>query len=89
MGLGLPSITIAFKSTAITAIQRSQRGIVAMVLREDDPTTFKTGLGFFWNLTPKICFLGNYTYNMKYFDKNNIRTTYNQHSFSTGIIWKI
>lgn len=42
MGLGLPSITIAFKSTAITAIQRSQRGIVAMILREDDPTTFKS-----------------------------------------------
>ena len=59
------------------------------VYNADDPTIFKTGLGFFWNLTPKICFLGNYTYNMKYFDKNNIITTYNQHSFSTGIIWKI
>jgi hypothetical protein len=34
MALGLPSITIAFKSTSITAIERSQRGIVAMILKE-------------------------------------------------------
>ncbi len=59
------------------------------VFNADDATTFKTGLGFFWNLTPNICFLGNYTYNMKYFDKNNIIIKYNQNSFSTGIIWKI
>lgn len=32
--LGLPSITIAFKSTGITAIERSQRGIIAMILKE-------------------------------------------------------
>lgn len=34
MALGLPSITIAFKSTSITAIERSQRGIIAMILKE-------------------------------------------------------
>jgi len=34
MSLGLPSITIAFKSTSITAITRSQRGIVAMIIKE-------------------------------------------------------
>lgn len=34
MSLGLPSITIAFKSTSITAISRSQRGIVALILKE-------------------------------------------------------
>jgi hypothetical protein len=36
MGLGLPSITIAFKSTSITAVERSTRGIVAMILKESD-----------------------------------------------------
>lgn len=32
----MPSITIAFKEKGITAIQRSMRGIVAMILKEDD-----------------------------------------------------
>ena len=32
--LGLPSITIAFTSTGITAIERSQRGIIALILKE-------------------------------------------------------
>lgn len=40
MTLGLPSITIAFKSTSITAISRSQRGIVALILKESDITKF-------------------------------------------------
>lgn len=40
MALGLPSITIAFKSTAISAITRSQRGIVALILKETDATKF-------------------------------------------------
>lgn len=39
MSLGLPSITIAFKSTSATAIERSQRGIIAMILRETSLTT--------------------------------------------------
>ena len=34
--MGLPSIIIAFKEKGITAIKRSQRGIVALVLQEDD-----------------------------------------------------
>lgn len=34
MALGLPTITIAFKSTGITAIERSQRGIIALILKE-------------------------------------------------------
>jgi hypothetical protein len=32
--LGQPSINIEFKSTAITAIQRSQKGIIALILRD-------------------------------------------------------
>ena len=40
MGLGLPSITIAFKSKAITAIMRSQRGICALIIKEEDATKF-------------------------------------------------
>jgi len=35
MSLGLPSITIAFKSTAATAVERSTRGIVAMILKDN------------------------------------------------------
>lgn len=38
MALGLPSITIAFKSTSATAIERSTRGIVAMILKDDIST---------------------------------------------------
>ena len=36
--MGLPSIIIAFKEKGITAIKRSQRGIVAMILKEADVT---------------------------------------------------
>ena len=32
--IGLPSISIAFKELASTAIQRGDRGIVALVLRD-------------------------------------------------------
>ena len=39
--MGLPSITISFKEKGITAITRSQRGIVAMILKDD--TTKLTG----------------------------------------------
>lgn len=35
MSLGLPSITIAFKSTSATAVERSTRGIVAMILKDN------------------------------------------------------
>lgn len=34
---GLPGIDIAFKEEGITAIQRGQRGIVALILKEDNP----------------------------------------------------
>ncbi|MEA5085101.1 MAG: phage tail sheath C-terminal domain-containing protein [Lachnospiraceae bacterium] len=34
MGLGLPSINIAFQTTAITAISKSDKGTVALVLRD-------------------------------------------------------
>lgn len=40
--MGLPSITIAFKSTAITAITRSQRGIVALILKEETLANFSS-----------------------------------------------
>ena len=32
--MGLPSITIAFQTTGITAIQRSEKGTVALILRD-------------------------------------------------------
>ena len=35
MALGLPSVNIAFKQEGITAIQRGNRGIVALVLRDE------------------------------------------------------
>ncbi|WP_110955753.1 phage tail sheath C-terminal domain-containing protein [Anaerosinus massiliensis] len=40
MALGLPSIEIAFKSKSITAIERSKRGIVALILKESDMKKF-------------------------------------------------
>ena len=34
MALGLPSVNIVFKQEGITAIERGERGIVALVLRD-------------------------------------------------------
>lgn len=39
--MGLPEINISFQSLAVSAIQRSQRGIVALILK-DDTGTFDT-----------------------------------------------
>lgn len=36
MALGLPSVNIVFKQEGITAIQRGERGIVALVLRDEN-----------------------------------------------------
>jgi len=55
-----------------------------------DATLFRTGLTAFLNISKKITFVGNYTYDKKeliYTDKTIYN--YNQHSFSTGIIWKL
>ena len=55
-----------------------------------DATLFRTGLTAFLNINKKITFVGNYTYDKKeliYTDKTIYN--YNQHSFSTGIIWKL
>ena len=38
--MGLPEINISFSSLAVSAIQRSQRGIVALVLKDDTDVTF-------------------------------------------------
>ena len=40
--MGLPSITSSFKEKGITAIKRSQRGIVAMILKEENIETLKS-----------------------------------------------
>ena len=32
--MGLPNVTVAFKTTGITAIQRSEKGVIALVLRD-------------------------------------------------------
>jgi len=52
-----------------------------------DPTVFRTGLSLFWNILPKISLFGNYTYDTKPIKED--LTNYNQHSFSSGIIWKL
>ena len=36
--MGLPDITIEFKTTGITAIKRSKKGIVALILRDEKVT---------------------------------------------------
>jgi len=60
------------------------------VYNSDDETTFRTGLSLFWYVTKKITLFGNYNYNKKQTpDINKSATNYNQHSISTGIIWKI
>lgn len=56
-----------------------------------DATTFRTGLSLFYNLSKNISLVGNYTYDKKQIENTitKINTNYNQHSFSTGIIWKL
>jgi hypothetical protein len=53
----------------------------------NDDTTFRTGITFLWYAGKKITFFGNYSYDTKLITTSNIN--YNQHSFSTGVIWKI
>ncbi|KLU66756.1 phage tail sheath protein [Desulfosporosinus acididurans] len=40
--MGLPQITIRFQTLAVTAITRSARGIVALILKDSTKTTFDT-----------------------------------------------
>ena len=40
--MGLPEINISFQSLAVSAVQRSQRGIVALILKDDTDITFDT-----------------------------------------------
>ncbi|GEO27026.1 phage portal protein [Alicyclobacillus acidoterrestris] len=42
MNLGLPEVIISFQTAAQTAVQRSQQGVVALILRDDTVTTFTT-----------------------------------------------
>ncbi len=39
--MGLPSINISFKSTAITAIQRGEKGIVLLLMRDTDAAVYE------------------------------------------------
>lgn len=60
------------------------------VYNSDDSTTFRTGLTLFWYVTKKITLFGSYGFNRKeYVNTNNSTINYNQHSISSGIIWKI
>ena len=43
MALGLPSVNIVFKQEGITAIERGERGIVALVLKDTSELTFLSG----------------------------------------------
>jgi len=52
-----------------------------------DPTLFRTGLTLFWYLGRSLIFTTNYTFDTKQIE--NIGTTYNQHSISGGITWKL
>ena len=52
-----------------------------------DPTIFRTGATFFCYIGKRATIIYNYTYDRKQIELSN--ATYNQHSFSGGIIWKI
>lgn len=52
-----------------------------------DATKFRTGLSAFWYASPKITLFTNYTLDKKHITYN--QTTYNQHSISGGLIWKL
>lgn len=38
--MGMPSISIAFKEKAVTAITRSQRGIIACIIEDENYAAF-------------------------------------------------
>lgn len=57
------------------------------VYNSEDETIFRTGATLFWSPINKITWFGNYGYDNKLITISNIK--YNQHSFSTGIIWKL
>lgn len=40
--MGLPEININFQSLAVSAVQRSQRGVIALILKDDTDDTFDT-----------------------------------------------
>ena len=40
--MGLPEINIEFQSLAVSAVQRSQRGVVALILKDDTDDSFDT-----------------------------------------------
>jgi len=52
-----------------------------------DPTKFRIGITTYWKIVPNISLFVNYTYDKKLIEKYN--TNYNQHSLSSGIIWKL
>jgi hypothetical protein len=52
-----------------------------------DPTKFRTGFTLFWYLGKSVTLFGNYTYDKKQIEITNF--DYRQHSFSSGIIWKL
>lgn len=51
--MGLPQITVTFKELGITAIQRGQRGIAAMILRDENIPESKTALIYTTTDIPK------------------------------------
>ncbi len=60
------------------------------IYNSDDATDFRAGLSLYWYVSKKITFLANYSYNRKeYENTNNATVYYNQHSITSGIIWKI
>lgn len=60
------------------------------IYNSNDVTTFRTGLSLFWYASKNITLFGNYSFNRKEYENSNKSTTsYNQHSISSGIIWKI
>jgi prophage tail gpP-like protein len=52
-----------------------------------DPTVFRTGASLYWYLHKNLTLYGNYLYDTKEVEQTSGQ--YIQHSFLTGIIWKL
>jgi hypothetical protein len=54
-----------------------------------DPSTFRTGFSLIYFLGKHLSILGNFTFDQQEITNNNIKSNYNQYSYSGGLKWKL